>query len=65
MTTITYQTWKRRQQFARLVLLFALALVILPTIAFGSNNASTHQAVAYPLAVTSFYLFTAPPFDKQ
>lgn len=66
MTTITYHTWKKRQQVARLILLFALALAILPTIAFGSNKeATTPQAVTYPPAVISFSLPTAPPFDKQ
>ena len=62
MTIITYHTWKRRQQFARLVLLTALALAILPTIAFGSKNANPD--VAYPLGVTSFPLLTAP-MDKE
>ena len=39
MNTITYHTWKVRQQIARLVLLCAIALVVLPTIAFGTTTA--------------------------
>jgi hypothetical protein len=40
MTTVSYRTWKVRQHIARLVLFSAIALLILPTFAFGTSKAA-------------------------
>ena len=57
MNTITYHTWKARQQAARMVLLFAVALLLLPALALGTTSAPTRLVFITAASVASL----APP----